>query len=253
MIHKLIMCSALVISSIAQVPDVVNQTVVIGRTTSPFLSGAISSTGGMSTNILLAELRNAPSKTCTDIEIHASIQVSNDGINWTTPNAQISQQIFPVSGSTYVGGVEVRSTGQFPWTRANIFGWDTTNCIVDAFYYGTKAPISLSVNTNVQTFNLSSAGDNTLITNSGANIKGVVRITGLHVYNTTSTQTLIFKCGVTEMYRLTTLAAGAIVSIPLINPNNTTSYFNCPSSSGDWIVNLANASQVELTLLWFVN
>lgn len=215
---------------------------------------------GQSTHTLVVGLRNSPGHTCVaaSTALLSSIQASGDQTstptNWFTPPSSISTMPVPnASGSVYVKTKEVRTTGSYPWVRATVGGFDTTNCVADGFYFGSQQAVHLAQQINGSSANPSTAGNTVLLTNSGSDIQGNVLLMGLVVYNVTAGQTLkIPNGGGGNILQLTSMPAGFTYTWPVLQNGGTIGGYAAFPAGSDIVANLSASTEVSITIIYAI-
>lgn len=90
---------------------------------------------GQSGHMMLLLLRNAPNKTCTAPQtIDAGLEASFDGQVWVPAGTQATVANADINGNIVAS---VTAQGAYPYVRAHVRAFDTTNCRLDAWYSGT--------------------------------------------------------------------------------------------------------------------
>lgn len=238
-------------SAFAQEDDVCTQQVATGLTAATNISNINKCNFGQSFNVLITTLRNAPSQTCIVPTIVSTLQASVDGISYfVVPNIALFTNA-KASDATVTSAREARWTGAYPFMRVITAGFDTTNCVADVYYFGAKLVWPSQVFSTTAPLFTAAAGDTVLVANTGASLKGTVCVKGLYAYNQTAAQTLKITAGPAgaTMLRWTAMPAGFNVVLPVLADG---SVYGC-TGLNDLVVNLANATEVDMLVLWEVH
>lgn len=156
------------------------------------------------------------------------------------------------SGSVYVRTKEVRTTGSYPWIRATVSGFDTTNCVADGFYFGSQQSVNLGQQISGLSANPATSGNTVILPNSGAGIQGGVSLMGIVVYNVTAGQTLKITSGATTVLQLTNMPAGFTYAWPLIQSGGTLGAYAAFPAGSDVVANLSASTEVSITIIYAI-
>jgi len=240
-----------VVAGFAQTPTNVSSVQIFNAiTTAPSVSGLLPNVG-QSQHLATVVLTNAPAKSCVSQNVDIAFNASRDNVIYFEIGSAVTSIVSSASGANVA---IIEADGFYPYVTLNVRSFDTTNCVLSAWYSGTYFPNPAAAaippkaatrGMHYRSFQKSGSGDNTII--SALNTSRFTCIYGLQFFNGVSTaQTVGIKDSGTGVFTTVQFPAAASPSGYVIGPSPVA--FFCLARGDDLVLNLSAATLVSGTI-----